>query len=208
MLSADGQVVVIHDFSVDRTTDGTGLVASLTLPEIKHLDAGIKYGPAFRLERIPTLAEVFETIGNKLIINVEIKNYESPFDDLPDRVVGLIKEYGLDESVFLSSFNFLALARARSLMPEIPMGLITFKGFANPALRSRLIRFGPRLALNPNYLDVTPKLIKAARAARCRIHPFTVNQPEEIKNMFMAGVDGIFTSDPITAKNVLASISS
>src|SRR5512136_697214 len=70
-LSADGAVVVIHDFTVDKTTDGTGRVAAKTLAELKALDAGSRFSPQFAGERIPTLAEVFEAIDGKLLVNVE-----------------------------------------------------------------------------------------------------------------------------------------
>jgi glycerophosphoryl diester phosphodiesterase len=207
-LSADGEVVVLHDATVDRTTDGTGHVNSLTLPELKRLDAGSKYSSAFQSEKIPTLAEVFEMIGNQIIINVELTNYTSPIDDLPDRVVSLITKYGLESSVLISSYNILALIRARSLLPKIPLGLITFKGFANPVLHSKLVRLGPNLALHPNYEDVTPELIKAAQDANFRIHTYTVNQPDEMHRLFIARIDGIYTYDPMLAQNVLAGINS
>src|SRR5512136_1224893 len=70
-LSADGAVVVIHDFTVDKATDGTGRVAAKTLAELKALDAGSRFSPQFAGERIPTLAEVFEAIDGKLLVNVE-----------------------------------------------------------------------------------------------------------------------------------------
>src|SRR4030042_5766395 len=80
-LSADGQVVVMHDDTVDRTTNGTGRIKSLTLHELKRLDAGSKFDPSFHAERIPTLAEVFETVGGKIFINVALATYTSPTDD-------------------------------------------------------------------------------------------------------------------------------
>jgi len=202
-LSADGQVVVMHDDTVDRTTDGTGRVKSLNLPEIKKLDAGSKFPPLFKSEKIPTLAEVFETVGRKIFINVELTNYSSPVDDLPDKVISLLKKYGLETSVMLSSFNMIGLIRARNLLPKIPMGLLTFPGYAEITLRSRLVRFSPLLALHPAYSDVTPNLIQIAHQAKCRIHAFTVNQPDIMQQLINVGVDGIFTDDPLLAHKVL-----
>jgi glycerophosphoryl diester phosphodiesterase len=203
-LSGDNQVVVIHDDNVDRTTNGTGQIKSLNLFDLKCLDAGSKFNPAYHSERIPTLAEVFETVGQQIFINVELKNYSSPTDDLPDRVIALVKEYGLEISVILSSFNIIALIRARSLLPEIPLGLITIPGLAELTLRSKLVRLGPHLALHPNYIDVTPKLIKATHRANCLIRAYTVNQPDTMQKLFAAGVDGILTDDPLLAQKVLA----
>ena len=202
-LSSDNQVVVIHDDTVNRTSNGTGWIKSLSLPELKRLDVGSKFSPAYKSERIPTLAEVFEIVGQKILINVELKNYTSPADDLPDRVIAIVKEYGLETSVILSSFNMIALIRARSILPKIPLGLLTVSGLAELTLRSKLVRLGPLFALHPNYLDVTPKLIHAAHRANSQIHTYTVNQVDDIRQIFAAGVDGIFTDDPLLAQKVL-----
>jgi glycerophosphoryl diester phosphodiesterase len=205
-LSADGQVVVIHDDTVDRTTNGTGKVSSMTLAELKQLNAGSKFVPEYQSERIPTLAQVFETVGNQIFINVEIKNYTSPTDDLSDKVISLVKEYGLETSVMLSSFNMIALIRARALMAQVPLGLITIKGMAGLTIRSKLVLFGPLLAFHPHYLDVTAQLIEATHQAGAYIHTYTVNQPDLMRQLFTSGVDGIFTDDPVLAQKVLIDI--
>jgi glycerophosphoryl diester phosphodiesterase len=202
-LSADHQVVVIHDDRVDRTTNGTGLVKSLNLSELKYLDAGSKFNPKYHSERIPTLAEVFKIIGQQIFINVELKNYTSPTDDLPDRVIAHVKEFGLESSVMLSSFNILALIRARSLLPKIPLGLITISGMASLTLYSKLVRFSPLFAFHPNYMDVTPKLIHTIHRANARLHTYTVNQADIMRQLIIAGVDGIITVDPLLAQKVL-----
>jgi glycerophosphoryl diester phosphodiesterase len=203
-LCADGHVVVMHDDTVDRTTNGTGRVKSLTLSELMKLDAGTKFSPSYQSEKIPTLEEVFETLGRKIFINVELTNYSSPIDNLPDKVISLVKKYGLDKNVMLSSFNMIGLIRARNLHPKIPLGLLTFAGYADGTLRSRLVRFGPLLALHPAYNDATLNLIKSAHQAKCRIQPYIVNQPDVMQQLFSAGVDGIFTDDPLLAQKVLA----
>lgn len=206
-LTADNQVVVIHDDIVDRTTNGTGRISSLTLPELKLLDAGLKFSPEYKTEKIPTLAEVFETMGGQIMINVELANYASPLDDLPDKVISLINQFKLDSCVLLSSFNIIALIRARYLHPEIPMGLLTKSGIANPTLRSKLIRFGPRLALHPEYRDVSQHLIDSVHRVKSRVHAYTVSQPEDIKQLFNAGVDGIFSPNPVLARKILSDAS-
>lgn len=203
-LSADSQVVVMHDDTVDRTTNGTGRVKSLTLSDLKRLDAGSKFDPKFHTERIPTLADVFETFGGQIFINVELTNYSSPADDLPDKVISLVNDIGLEASVLLSSFNIFALIRARHLLPKIPLGLLSFSGTANALLRSRLVRFGPLLALHPAMMDVSPQLIQAAHRKSCRVYVYTVNQPDDMQRLFTHGVDGIFTDDPLMAQKVLA----
>jgi len=203
-LCADGQVVVIHDDSVDRTTDGTGLISSLSLAELKKRDAGIKFSPAFKGEKIPSLAEVFDAVGNRIFINIELKNYTSPTDDLPDRVVSLVKEYGVESSVMLSSFNILTLIRAKYLLSGISLGVIAIAGDAQEILLSKVIRLGPRTALHPSSVDVSPELIQSAHRIRCRIHAYTANSVNVMQQLFSAGVDGIFTYDPPLAYKVLS----
>jgi glycerophosphoryl diester phosphodiesterase len=203
-LTADGQVIAMHDDTVNRTTDGSGSVKSLTLADLLSLDAGSKFAPAFKSEKVPSLEQVFETLGRKIFINVELTNYSSPLDDLADKVTELVKKYNLVESVLLSSFNLIALIQAKKSLPKVALGFLTYTGVAEAALRSRLVRFGPSLALHASYSDVTPYLVQALQQARSRIHVYTVNQPEEIQKLYKAGVDGIFTADPQLARRILA----
>jgi glycerophosphoryl diester phosphodiesterase len=203
-LTADGQVVVMHDDTVDRTTNGTGRIKSLTLVDLKGLDAGSKIPPLFKSEKIPTLEEVFETVGRKTFINVELTNYSSPTDELPDKVVALVKKFNLEANILFSSFNMIALIKARNLLPKVPLGLLTFPGCALVTFHSRLIKFGPLLAIHPFYKDITSNLVQIAHQAKCRVHAYTVNQPNIMQQLFTAGVDGIFTDDPMLGKKVLA----
>lgn len=207
-LSADGHVVVIHDDTVDRTTNGTGRIKNLTLAEIKKLDAGSKFPPKFKPQKIPTLEEVFDAVGGKLFINVEVTNYSSPTDDLPDKIVSLIEEFHLESSVLLSSFNFIALCKARSLQSAIPLGLLTITGTTKAICWAKLIRWNPLLALHPPLADTTPELIRALQSRAARVHVYTVNQPQDLHKLFTMGVDGIFTDDPVLAKKVLAEFQS
>jgi glycerophosphoryl diester phosphodiesterase len=202
-LSADGEVVVMHDDTVDRTTNGTGRVASMTLRELKQLDAGAKWPLGRVHQEIPTLSEVFETVGGKLLINVELTNYTSPADDLPEKVTDLVRKYDLVSMALLSSFNMIALSRARTLLKNIPMGLLTLNRTARFLLSSKLIHFNPLFALHPSLADFSPALLEATHKMEARIHVYTVNQPEDMQRLFAAGVDGIFTDDPLLALKVL-----
>jgi glycerophosphoryl diester phosphodiesterase len=205
-LTADGQVVVIHDDTVDRTTNGTGQVNFLTLAQLQRLDAGSKFPPKNTSEKIPSLEEVFETFGQKIFINVELKNYSTPTDELPEKVAALVKKYKLEDRVLLSSFNLIALIRARKLLSKIPLGFITISGLADVTMRTKLVRFGPLLALHPNYEDISPYLIRTAHQAKCRIYPYTVNHPKTIEKLINAGVDGIFTDDPCMAEKAIVDL--
>lgn len=203
-LSADGQVVVMHDETVDRTTDGSGSVKSLTLADLQSLEAGSKFPPLFKSEKVPSLEQVFEAVGRKIFINVELSNYSTPKDDLVDKVIALVKKYNLEDRVLLSSYNLIALIQSRKLLPEVALGFLIYAGLGEIALRSRLVRFGPLLALHSSFKDVTSYLIQSTHQAKSRIHAYTVNQPEQIQQLYRAGVDGIFTDDPLLARKILA----
>jgi glycerophosphoryl diester phosphodiesterase len=203
-LSADGHVVIMHDDTVNRTTDGSGSVSSLTLADLRSLDAGSKIPPLFKSEKVPSLEQVFEAMGRKIFINVELTNYSTPKDDLAEKVVALVKKHNLKESVILSSFNMIALIQARKLLPEVALGFLTYNGLAETALRSRMVHFGPLLALHASFKDFSPFLVQTTHHSKSRIHVYTVNQPTEIHQLFIGGVDGIFTADPQLAIKILA----
>jgi glycerophosphoryl diester phosphodiesterase len=207
-LSSDGQIVIMHDDTVDRTTNGNGRIKSLTLAELKGLDAGSKFNPAFQAETIPTLAEVFEEVGQKTFVNVELTNYSSPMDDLPEKVANLVNKFQLEERILISSFNMIALIKARKVLPRIAMGLLTSPGFGKITFHSRLVRFGPLLALHAATEDVSPELVQAVHHKGSRVRVYTVNQPDDMQRLFNIGVDGIFTDDPVLARKVLSELNS
>jgi glycerophosphoryl diester phosphodiesterase len=121
-LSADGHVVVIHDSTVDRTTNGRGRVKDLSLSELRSLDAGSSFSEKFHGEKIPTLDEVFETVGRRIFINVELTNYNTPRDHLVEMVCMLVKKHQLQKRILFSSFLGSNLSKARSYLPDVPRG--------------------------------------------------------------------------------------
>jgi glycerophosphoryl diester phosphodiesterase len=202
-LSVDGEIVIIHDQTVDRTTNGSGVVRKLPLEVLKSLDAGAFFHTQFKGERIPTLAEVFESVGGKVFINIEITNYASPFDDLPLKVANLVLRYGLEGTVLFSSFLASSLRRAHKIAPQVPLGLLAFSGIKGLLVRSWLGLRKPYAAIHPEAGDATTQLIARAHRYNRRVHAYTVNDPQQMRNLFAAGIDGIFTDDTLLAQQVL-----
>jgi len=201
MLSRDKELVVIHDSTVDRTTDGTGKVSDLPLSALRELDAGARFGEEFRGEKLPTLAEVFETVGGKMRINVELKNYAHPLDDLTSRVIALTERFHLADSVLLSSFNPINLSKARRQNPKIRRGLLVSPG-------DRLMlgaggRLFPYHALHPYYEDVTPEMAADLRVRGKQLNTWTVDDPQALLRLHSIGVDGIISNNPAAARAVL-----
>lgn len=204
-LSKDKQVVVIHDQTVDRTTNGSSPVNSLTLAELRTLDAGSHFDIAFQGEAIPTLDEVFKAVGQLTFINIELTNYNSIMDELPLKVASLVRKHKISRRVLFSSFNPLALIRIRKYIPEAPIGLLASSGIKGALARSWLGNFIPHQSLHPNYKDVTRKLIERQHKHNQLTIAYTVNQAEDLRQLFLMGIDGIFTDDPLLARQVLAS---
>jgi glycerophosphoryl diester phosphodiesterase len=201
-LTADGEVIVLHDQTVDRTTNGNGKVTQLQFKTVRGLDAGIKFSEMFRGEHIPLLGEVFETVGKRLHINIELANYATPGDPLVSKVVDLVKKHGLQNRMLFSSFFAGNLRKARLLLPEVPRGLLCIPGFVGSWGRTFTWR-GDYFALHPNRIDITQGMVDRVHAAGKRVNVWTVNAEEDLKKMIGFGVDGIFTDDPELALRLL-----
>ncbi|NTU75471.1 MAG: glycerophosphodiester phosphodiesterase [Anaerolineaceae bacterium] len=202
-MSSDGEVVVIHDQTVDRTTNGKGRVNQLTLVELKALDAGSSFDAKFAGEKVPTLAEVFETIGGRALINVELTNYESHGDDLLPKVTALVKKFGLQDGIIFSSFHPLNIIKARMLLPGVPAGLLTLEADQGKLLRAWPGRLVAPALIHPWLDDATDEFINAEHRRGRRVHVWTVNKAEDMTRLFNVGVDGIFTDDPVLAQKLL-----
>jgi glycerophosphoryl diester phosphodiesterase len=178
-------------------------VRDFTAAELRQMDAGSHFDIAFRGEPIPTLDEVLKAVGQLTITNIELKNYDSITNELPEKVAALVKRHKLSRRVIFSSFNPIALYRIRRLIPEAPIGLLTMAGWKG-VLARRLVRWMlPYQSLHPVYKDVTPALVKAAHELGQKVFPHTVNQELDMQRLFEMGVDGIFTDDPALALQVV-----
>lgn len=201
MLSADQELVVIHDDTVDRTTNGTGKVASLPYSTLSRLDAGSHFSDKYSGEKLPTLGQVYEEVGGKLLINVELKNYSHPFDDLTQRVIRLTEDFHLTESILLSSFNPINLIKARQTNPVIKRGLLTFSG--NKGMLGSIGRWFGYDALHPYYKDVTEALVLKTHSLGKQINTWTVDDPQALRYVQKCGVDAVICNDPAAAREVL-----
>jgi glycerophosphoryl diester phosphodiesterase len=187
---------VIHDETVDRTTDGRGAVADLTLEEIQRLDAGIKFGASFRGERVPTLDEVMKAVRGKLGLNIEIKE-----GAVERQVCELMRCYGALTTSMVSSFEWKALEKVRALDPGIRVGLLAEKN------REALIDAASAMrayAVNPRFDMVDAAFCTMAHARGLKVLVWTVDASEAMRILIAAGVDGIMTNYPARLRDVIA----
>ncbi|MBL8154240.1 MAG: glycerophosphodiester phosphodiesterase [Anaerolineae bacterium] len=192
-LTKDGVLIVLHDFTVDHTTDGNGYARDLTLAEIKRLDAGHKFSESFRGTRIPTLDEVFESVGGKLLINVEIKSEGQDTDGVEQSLADCIRRHGLQSSIIVSSFNSYALQRFRQILPEVPIGYLYAPDWMFwPEVMDAI----PHEARHPHHSVIDVAYMKSAREHGWRVNTWTVNDPQEARRLRDLGVDAIITDYP------------
>lgn len=195
-LTADGRVVVFHDPTLDRTTNGRGPIAGRTLGDLRTMDAGSTFSEDFRGEKIPLLDEVLEAFGRQVFIVIDLNNYNTPWDGLVGKVCELVKRSGLQDHVMFSSFLVGNLRRAANRFPEVPRAILARKGWQGRWARSFGFTFGDYAALHPHVTDVTIQQVKRVHRLKRRIHVWTVNAVQDLKRLADWGVDGIFTDDP------------
>ena len=205
-LSADGVPVVIHDFSLDSTTDGSGRVAELPLAQLLELDAGSRFDPRYAGERIPTLEEVFAGVGQQLLINVEMKVMGRSDRGMGEAVAQLVRRFGLENRVIVSSFNPFALRSLNRAAPDLPIGLLY-----SPLPYSWLARLLAWMMRDLNFQAVHPHWSLAKRSAIQRAHArgrrvitWTVDDADRMRELVAWGVDGIITNHPDRLRDVLA----
>jgi glycerophosphoryl diester phosphodiesterase len=194
-LTRDGAVVVIHDDTVDRTTDGTGAVVAMTLAEIKRLDAGVKFDKRFTAEPVPTLDEVFALVDGRCSLNIELKS-----DGLEAKVSEMVRSRDAFGWTLVSSFDWAALARIRHIAPELRVGLLASRW---PA---RLVGAATEMkadAINPRFDIVTEDLCIAAHSRELNVYAWTVDEPAAMRPLIAAGVDGIMTNWPGRLRDVI-----
>lgn len=176
-LTKDGIPVLMHDFTLERTTNGQGLVKDRRYEELSILDAGSWFGEAFVGEKIPTLEEVFQLVQGKKILNLELKKTPSIYHGLEEKVLALIKQYNLYNSVYLTSFDHECIKRIRELDDQIETGLIIL---GSPTLLEEQLRETGASALSIAYPYLTKELVTAMMAQGVRMTAWTVNDREHI----------------------------
>lgn len=206
-LTRDQQVVVIHDRTVERTTDGLGVVSDIPLAALRELNASHNFQTDFPRQAIPTLDEVFQLCRGNIRINIELSNYFTPFDHLPEMVADLINRYQEQDNLLVSAFHPVPLRKLHRLCPNIRLGFLARQGIQGYLSRGWLGRALVQYdALHPEKSDVTAGLVRTARKLSHKINPFTVNDPREMAKLISLGVDGLITDDPQLARQVIASM--
>ncbi len=199
-LTRDGELVVTHDETIDRCSDGSGRIIDMTLAQLREYDFSCGM-PGYEDVRISTLKEVLEWLKDTdLLLNIDIKSGCAMYAGIEAKLVALVHTMGLQDRVIYSSFNPFSLILVRKLDPQAKIGLITIGTLVDC---SRL----KADAIHPYYLTLmNPGIIKTCRSTGIKINAWTVNDPGHMTWLFRAGVDGIITDNPDVALSLRGTI--
>jgi glycerophosphoryl diester phosphodiesterase len=193
----DGGLAVIHDDRVDRSTDGAGLVAAMSLEELRRLDAGIRFGQQFKGERIPTLDEVFAATKGLCALNVELKSA-----GVERAVCDCVRANDAFDSIIVSSFDWAALSHIREIDRRIPIGLLAKR--APTRMLAAAAAMGAE-AIHPRFDLISQSMCDAAHQRNLSVYAWTVDDVGEMKRLRGCGVDGIMTNFPERLRDLVRS---
>lgn len=198
-LTKDNTVVIIHDETIDRTTNGDGLVKSYTYDELKKFDASFKFNN-FGFNRIPTLEEYFLLVKDlDIITNIELKTSVYQYLGIEDSVLELIKKYKLEDKVIISSFNHFSILRMKKLAPQIKCGFLSEDWIIDAGKYT----FSHQIeCYHPRFNNLIPEVIEELKKFNIEINTWTVNDERDMLYLKEKGIDSIITNFPDMAKNL------
>lgn len=191
--SKDGVIVVMHDPTVDRTSDGTGRIADMSLAELRTLDLGSWKGPRFAGERIATLEEFVAEIPSPLKLFLELKAGNDLYPGIEEQVAQFLTERGLVQRTNISSFDHFVLLRMRQLLPQVETGMLYSARPIDPIAMARACGAS---ALHAKWGFISPEVVAEAHAHGLTVNAWTPNSPEAVAACQRLGVDGIITDYP------------
>lgn len=210
-LSRDGAVVVIHDDTLERTTNGQGWVADHTLEELRRLDAGSWFSSRFDAERIPSLDDVLGWASSTpLVLSIEIKQ-PTPvagrprYQDIEHAIAKVVRRHGFERRVLVHSFDHPTVAAIRDDLPGVPTA-VSFGGgtFLDPLVHARAARAS---GIHPWWAWASPEVCAPAHEAELHVHAWGTPEPPEPEVTAMlvrAGVDSLDANDPRKLRAILA----
>jgi len=194
-LTRDGALAVMHDELVDRTTDGHGLLRSLSVAELRRLDAGSWFGAEYAGERVPLLDEVLEWAGTRgVVVDIEIKNAPLYYDGIEAAVVAAIQGADMTSEVIVISFDHRCVSRVRELDSSIATGVLYAARPADGGVS--MARLVGADAVLPQWAYVTREDVSLAHAADLAVLPWATSDADVLRRLVEAGADGIATNHP------------
>ena len=198
-LTKDGEVVIIHDETIDRTTTGKGFVVDYTYEELEKFDASFKFKD-LGFNKIPTLREYFQLVKDyDIVTNVELKTGINEYLGIEEKVWELIKEYNLEEKVIISSFNHFSVMRMKKIAPQLKYGFLSEDWIidAGKYTHSHGVQ-----CYHPRFNNLVPDVIKELKKYNLEINTWTVNLEEDMRHLYSNNIDVIITNYPELAQEI------
>lgn len=201
-MSKEGELVVMHDPTVDRTTNGSGYVCELTVEELKRLDAGARFSPSYAGEMVPTLEEVLSWARDRALLAIEIKSNPHFCPDVERRLVASLMRHRMAEQVVVISFDHLAVKRVKELEGRIATGILYGCHLADPIHAARAALAD---AVHPFYEYLSAEEVRMIQRAGLMVSPWAMDDPATMERFIAMGVDAIATNYPDRLYRLLGS---
>jgi glycerophosphoryl diester phosphodiesterase len=198
-----GELVVLHDENLERTTDGKGRVGDTSLEDLRKISAGSLFAPGFAAERVPLLSEVLSLVDGKVVLNIEIKNQPTSYPAIEDDLIALLAGYGHDDKIVISSFDHDVLLRLSKKAPQYKTAILV------NGLLVDLPQYATKLGAkvwHPMFNNLRDDNVRSARQAGLEVNVWTLNSKDEWAAALRMGVDGIVTDDPEGLVQYLSSL--
>lgn len=190
---ATGELVVIHDDDLQRTTNGVGLIKDSSLAELKRLSAGLWFDKVFREERVPLLTEVLDLLKPGMLIDIELKNAPIGYDGIEEDLLDVIEPYRQSLDLAVSSFDHHCLRRLRALDSDIKIGVLCAANLID--LAEYAAKFNASYYIQ-DFDCLLPESVVEAKQAGLKTIVWTVNDLHRWQQLIEMGVDGICTDHP------------
>ena len=208
-LSKDAEIIVIHDETLNRTTNGSGEIKDLTLHDIKKYDAGSWFGEDFKNEKVPTLAETLQTINGQCKLLIEIKGGDERYPGLEEKIIQTIKEHNATKWVIVQSFNKNSILRIKEMYPELMTYYLLGRNFNEfySEISDQMSK-GNNVerefnGVAPHYKSLDKNKVAFLHNAGYGVFTFTVNDKSDMQKVIEIGVDGVITDSPDILKGIL-----
>lgn len=203
-LTKDGQLVIIHDETIDRTSNGVGRVKDFTYEELLQYDFSAGYAGEFGVMKLPLFSEYLELVKDtEIISNIELKNSVYDYENLEERVYELVVKYGLKDRVIISSFNHESVMRMKKIDPTIKCGFLADCWMLEPGKYTK--EYGIE-CFHPAGYYLTKEKVEAIHKEGIEINVWLGKEPVDYKELIDMGIDVLITNDPDIVKELIEAV--